>query len=266
MNVSIVMPIYNPNKEILKKIEIVLKKQKFNGKVEIIKVDKGLGLAESLNYGIKKAKHEIIVSLHQDCIPSDEYWLKKLIDPFRDKEVILTVSKVHLPKKVWKNFGIFTRALTLNEKGTINPSFDEKGCAYRKKTLENVGLFNEKDFRTAGEDADMDVKLKGKGKIVYPDCTIIHMHYTDFKKRLKKTYQNANGYGTIIRLYGTQMFKWHVGVLKAIPLLGIFAFIFSYSFKKGIFLFPFYFICIPLLHFIYLLGFWKGFLNKKQTI
>ena len=56
MDVTVIIPIYNPDKEILKKIDHSIKEQNFDGKVSVIKVDKGLGLADSLNYGIKNSK------------------------------------------------------------------------------------------------------------------------------------------------------------------------------------------------------------------
>jgi len=266
MNVSIIMPLYKYNEEILKKILEVVKKQKFKGKVEVIKVDKEMGLAESLNYGIKKSKYQIVVSLHQDCIPSDENWLQKLVNPFKDKEVILSVSKVHLPEELWNKFDIFAKVLTLKEKGTLNPTFDGKGCAYRKKILLDVGLFNEKDFRTGGEDADMDIKLNGKGKIFYPDCTVIHMHSTNLKARLKKIKLSANSTGTLIRIYGLNVESGYLALLYSIPLIGMFFQALSYPFNKGLRLYPVYLLVMPLAHYAQVIGFWKGFISKKQTI
>ena len=52
-SVSIIMPLHNPNKDLLKRIEKSIKSQGYKGKIILIKVNKGLGLADSLNYGIK---------------------------------------------------------------------------------------------------------------------------------------------------------------------------------------------------------------------
>lgn len=266
MNATIVMPIYKPNKKLLTKILTELKKQEFSGKFEIVQVNKNLGLAASLNYGIKKAKYDIIVSLHQDCIPSNKYWLTKLVEPFTDKEVVATTSQVHLPNKLWNNFDILTRAITFKEEGVIQPLLDDKGCAYRKKDLISAGLFDEHQFRTAGEDFDIFLKLKEKGKIVYPGCKVIHMHSTSFYKRIKKEYQFSNAYGALTRVYKKRMVNWYYGLLKAIPFIGLLLFILNYPFKKGIKLFLPYLLLTPLLHLIYLGGFWKGFLKKRQTV
>lgn len=265
MNVSIIIPINNPNKQVLNKIENSIKNQNFNGKIEIIKVDKGLGLADSLNYGINKSKYEIIVSLHQDCIPANEKWLETLTNPLKQEDIVASVSKVELPYEVWEKFSFFTRILTIKEQKVITPLLDEKGCAYKKTVLEKTGLFCGKKFKTAGEDFDMYIKLKKLGQIAYPNCKVYHFHYSSFKKRLKKELQFANGFGALIRIHKKSLPGWHIGILKSIPVFGV-IFFFKIPFKRlklnGLFLIPLSFI----LNFIYSFGFWKGFLKGKETI
>lgn len=265
MNISVIIPVYNPDKQILKRIEESIKIQKFDGKIEIIKVENGLGLADSLNYGIKKAKYEIIVSLHQDCIPENGKWLKTLIEPLKDKGVVASVSKVELPYKIWKKFDFFTRILTIKEQKAVTPLLDEKGCAYKKTALEKTGLFCGEKFKTAGEDFDMYIKLKKLGHISYPDCKLYHFHYNSFKKRLKKELQLANGFGALVKIHKKDMPLWYIGILKSIPILGV-IFFFKIPFKrlklKALFFIPLSFI----LNLIYSFGFWKGFLKGKETI
>jgi GT2 family glycosyltransferase len=264
MNVSIIIPIYNPD-ETLDIALKSLKKQEYKGKVEIIKVDKGLGLAESLNYGIRKAKYDIIISLHQDCVPYSQKWLEKLVEPLKDKNVVASVSKVELPLDLWKRFGIMTRMMTVKEAGILSPKMDEKGCAYKKESIIKAGFFDYKIFRTCGEDFDMYFKLKKQGKIAYPPCKILHFHKTNFKKRLKKELQYAEGYGTLFRIYKSKMPRWFIAILKSIPLFGSLIFLASIN-KKVIKYFLLWIFLSFLLNFIYFYGFWRGFIRKKQTI
>tara|TARA_Y100000310_G_scaffold338921_1_gene429958 strand:- start:3020 stop:3817 length:798 start_codon:yes stop_codon:yes gene_type:complete len=265
MNVSVIIPAHNPDKVFLKKIENSIKTQKFNGKIEIKIIEKGFGLAKSLNYGIKKSKYDILVSFHQDCIPENEFWLKKLTKPLKQRGVVASVSKIKLPIKFWKRFGFFTKILTKKERGVLTPLFDGKGCAFKKSAILKVGLFDFKNFRTAGEDFDMYIKLKKIGKIKYPDCKIYHLHNTNFNKRLKKEIQYANGFGALVRIHKKEMPSWIFGILKAIPFFGAIFFLISYLRGldfKFLFLFP-----ISLLsNLLWSYGFWKGFLNKKETI
>jgi GT2 family glycosyltransferase len=266
MNVSIVIPLYKPDVHLINEIDLALKRQIYRGKTQIIKINEGLGLADSINRGIKKAKYPIIVTLHQDCVPSSRNWLNNLISPFSKKEVVAAVSKVYLPQNIWNKFDFVSKTLSSKEQKVITPLLDEKGCAYRKSALISAGLFDGKRFRTAGEDFDMYLKLKKIGEIEYPDAKVIHHHYYTWKKRLKKELQLANGFGSLVRIYGREMIRWNVGLVKSIPLIGLPVFIFSVDFKR---LKSKFLLVIPLLllvHIIYVYGFWKGFINGKQTV
>ncbi|MEK6928701.1 MAG: glycosyltransferase family 2 protein [Nanoarchaeota archaeon] len=266
MNVSITIPIYNPNKEILKRVINSVKNQKYKGKFELICVDKKGGFSEQMNYGIKKSKYPIVVMLPQDCIPSSKYWLARLVEPFKDKKVIAAVSKITLPEEIWNSLSLFAKALMIKEKGTNVSLLDGKGGAYRKSLMKKVGLFDEKTFKTAGEDFDIYMKLKDFGSVAYPNAEIIHMHPTNFVARLRKNYQYANGYGAIVRIYRSKMYRWYVGFFHAFPGIGIFSQILGYPFKKGLSFFPFYIIASIANHPYYILGFWKGFFEGKQTV
>lgn len=265
MNVSIIIPQYNPDKILLSKIRKSLKKQDFEGETEILELSEG-GLACNLNKGVSISKYEIIVTLAQDCVPSNKHWLKNLVKPLNQKNIVASTSRVHLPRSLWGKFDVFAKSLTLKEEGVINPLLDEKGCAYKKKALLKIGGFNEKDFKTAGEDFDTYIKIIKEGKIAYPDSEIIHYHPTDFKKRLKKEMQYANGFGALVRIHKTKMPKWYGGLIKATPIIGLFWYILAYPFKKSFFLFFPYLIAILFAHVLFVFGFWKGFIERRQTI
>lgn len=265
MDVSIIIPLHKPNKEILSKIEDSLKKQDFKGKIEIIRIQEGLGLAASLNTGIKKAKNKIVISLHQDCIPSSNNWLTNLVEPLKRKEVVATVSKVELPFGFWKNFGFMARVMSIKEQETLTPLLDEKGCAYKIEALKKVGLFNELKYKTAGEDFDMYLKLKKVGKIEYPGAKIIHLHIHTFKNRFRKEFQLSEGFGALVRTYGNEMPRWYVGLIKAIPLLGWPLFIVNFPYSRWILGGMTWVPLSLMVHLIYVFGFWKGFFNKKQV-
>jgi len=216
MDISVIMPLYKPDKKILRKVLDSLKKQKFKGKKEIIKVDEGWGLAKSMNYGIKKAKCDIIITLHQDCIPSDEDWLNNLIKPLENKEVVATCSDIY----------------DIENKKRYTPLLDEKGCAYKKEALERVGFFDDKTFLNSGEDMDMYMKLKRIGRISYPRCVVKHYHPGFLiKKAPYKKLQNANTWGCLFRRYGFQV----PGVWKSLIKANVFNIKYFYWFWRGFF-------------------------------
>lgn len=290
---SLILPMYKTNPELTKRQVNALKKQsqkinldivvvdkgidakslsllnslKSKGrKLRIFKVDSGISFASSMNAGIKKATCSLVIILQQDCIPKDDKWLSRLIEPFNDEKVIASVSKVELPFELWNRFDFIAKILSVKELGVITPALDEKACAYKKEILAKAGLFDYKNFRTAGEDFDMYLKIRNLGKIAYPDTGIIHYHFTNWKKRLEKELQLSNGFGALVRIYKTGIPRWHVGLLKSIPIVGFPIFLLSIKSRKIKLL---SLAAVPLclaVNLIYSYGFWKGLLNKKQTV
>jgi len=266
MDISIIIPIYNPDKNLLKKIEKSIKNQDYPDKINLIKVNEKLGLADSLNYGIKKAKTKIVISLHQDCVPDSKNWLKKLVEPLKQKENITSVSKVELPYEFWKEFSLFAKIMSVKEQKIITPLMDEKACAYKKSAIIKAGFFDGKNFKTAGEDFDMWIKLNKIGKIAYPDCKILHYHKHTFANRIKKELQLSNGFGALTRIHKNKMPKYWLGFLKSIPILGWPVFLINFPYLKMGLSSLFWIPISLMINLIYCYGFWKGFLMKKQTI
>jgi GT2 family glycosyltransferase len=266
MGVSIILPLYKQNKILVKKIKAALKKQKYDGKKELIFIDGERGLASSLNEGIKRAKYTFLVSLHQDCVPSSTTWLTELLSPLKKKEVVASVSDVELPLDLWNTFSPSVKVLTAKEQRILTPLLDEKGCAYKKSALMRVGLFDEINYRTAGEDFDIAIKLRQEGVIAYPHTKVIHHHAYTLCSRLHKEYQLANGFGALVRIYRSRMPGWHKGLLKALPVLGLAPLFLHVPFRrtklKSIHALYLY----PIVHILYIFGFWKGYLKGQQTV
>ena len=213
INVSIIIPEHKPNKELLKKVLLAVKKQKYSGKKELIEVNKGLGLAASMNYGIRKAKYPLIVSLHQDCIPEGSNWLSKLIKPLKKEQVVATCSDVY----------------DVENKKKYTPGFDEKGCAYKKFALKRVGYFDDKTFLNSGEDLDIYLKLTKIGKIEEAHCVVNHYHPGYLGAKGYKRLQNANTSGCLFRLQGFHYKSWW----KAFILANIFNPKYFYWYWRG---------------------------------
>lgn len=218
--ISIVIPVYKPDEKILERLGKALRNQKCSKDFEIVYANINDGLAKTLNYGIARTTDEsdddIIVTVHQDCIPENKYWLETLIAPLKDKEVVATCSLV---------FDVY-------EKMVYNPLLDEKGCAYRKKTLIKIGMFDGETFLNSGEDMDSYLKLKKLGKIEYPNCIVKHYHKGYLKSKGDKKYQNANSYGTLVRVHGIKV----PGYWKALILANPLNFKYAYWFWRGFFL------------------------------
>lgn len=268
--VSIVIPIYRPEKEIFEKLREMLKKQTI--KAEIIE-NWNMPEAESMNAGIKKAKGEIIVITEQDCIPENEFWLEKLIKPMKNKNIAATISDLHLSEEYWKKYSFLTRIFTLPDRkdkktgADARAGLDARGCAYRKKDLIDIGLFSE-DQKMIGIDEEMSIKLGAKGKIVRADTKIFHLHkFKNFREVIKRVYVYSKGNGQFVKR-GDRLgvIDFWRRVTKALPLFGILHILERYPFKKHLFLFPVYLvIALPLIHITNIIGFWTGFFSSEPV-
>ena len=189
---TIIIPTYKPKKEIFDKLKKYLKE---NAKgIEIIEVEGSRGLANTYNKGIKKSKGEIVITLHQDCIPLKKDSIQKLIKPFENGKVLMAYSWIMEEDKKEKYYPFAP---------------DGKFTAFRKESLEKVGFFNEKTFFTGGEDVDIWLKLKKIGKIVKVKTGLLHIH-PNYKgnKTIEKRKQNGSINGALFRVWGTKNPKW----------------------------------------------------------
>jgi GT2 family glycosyltransferase len=262
--VSIVIPVYKPNEKVLKKVREMIKKQTI--KAELIETW-NMPEAKSDNIGIRKSKGDIIITLSQDCIPENKYWLEKLIKPLEDKAIVISVSDLILPEYWWKEYPFLTRILTLKELSKRRSVMDARACAYRKKDLMKVGLFNE-DPKVIGIDTDLYAKLRKLGKIVYPGCSIYHLHTLTNKKTIHLIYNYSEANGKIVRIYGKSAKNFWLRILRATPLIGLISIIGLFPYKK----IKYWYLFLPFLiaslfeHSIWIYCFWKGFLFNKESI
>jgi len=258
--VSVIISIYKPNLEILEKIRKILKKQTI--KAEIIEME-NLPEAIAMNTGVKKAKGKIVITLCQDCLPENEYWIEKLIAPLiEEKNVVATVSNLRLPEWYWKKYPFLTRMLILDEVKVTRPAFDTRACAYWKKVLIKAGMFNE-DPKVIAFDGDIRKKLEKLGRIANPGVNVLHLHPLTNKKKIELDYKYALASGNIVR---NEKVKEKIVFLKrlvrATPILGLVPILLSFPFKKHFLFFPLYVLYSPISHFVYVFGFWKGLIIK----
>ena len=159
--VSIVIPVYKPDEKIFSRVKGMIKNQTIAS--EIVEMWNNPE-AVSMNKGIVAATGEIIVILAQDCVPHGKNWLEELIKPLENPEVVVSTSYLNLPEEFWKKrYKFLTRILTINEIKFAKPVMDARACAYRKKDLIKVGMFNE-DPKCIAIDADIFMKLRKIGR------------------------------------------------------------------------------------------------------
>ncbi len=132
--------------------------------VRVIRHENNKGLAAACNTGVRISRHELVASVSADVVP-DPDWLEKLAPPFDNASIALAGGKLregvlvsaadlwrqaHLPQ----NWG--------NERLLNPPMVHGHNLIVRKKAVEEVGGYNEQ-YRSAGEDVDISLKIRAKG-------------------------------------------------------------------------------------------------------
>jgi uncharacterized membrane protein/GT2 family glycosyltransferase len=223
-----------------------IKKQKWNGKLEVIVVDDGskddtykiaksfrgikviknernLGLACSRNVGIKAANGKIIVFTDDDCRPSPT-WIKNLYTGYTSDEVLgvggplssndkqnLVLRYLHfknpmkpLEHKLLKSnsiayrFGLYLKDLIGLSKPVPNRkrvvySVAGGNMSFRKSTLEQIGMFDEK-FTFGSEDQELCLRINKifpNSLYFVPKAKSSHQ----FDSRLRDTLRRSRAYG-----------------------------------------------------------------------
>ena len=260
--VSIVIPVYKPDEKIFAKVKEMIKKQTI--KSEVIEMWNNPE-AVSMNKGIMVAKGDIVVMLAQDCVPNQKDWLEKLIKPLENKIIVVTVSDLNLPEEFWKKYPLLTRILTITDLGIRRPEMDARACAFRKKDLIDVGMFNE-DPRVIAIDGDIGKRLIKVGKFFHPNVFVDHLHILDDKKKIKTMYNYAEANGKLIRKYKEEKESFWIVVIRSLPFFGMIPNLFFISHSKKLIYVGHYLIGTMIHNLIYIYGFWKGFLFNKESM
>ena len=311
-NVSFIIPNYNAQNTIGKTIESI-QKQKYKGKIEIIVIDdfskdnsikviskykkiklikneKNLGLAKSLNKAIKASKYELISIIWCDCILENESWLNEMVKVYNSSKKCFVGSKLIIPKEYWDKFSFYDKiVLTKDYEISLRDKQKEgRPTLFNKELLLEVGLYDDKTFRISGEDTDLRWKIQEKGyKLITAPVNILHLHglyNLSFKKQLfNKALPLAEASGVNFARYGSKSFSskyWNpitstvlyfsllipyiniVSLILILSLLSIYTLrVFKHVKDSRIIFIPFFKLFKDILTII---GFWKGFITEKQ--
>lgn len=185
------------------------------------------GLAGGYNEGARLATTDYVLLMHQDIVLTRPDSFATVIEPFRDPQVVATYPILLHPYDVWKEYSFWQKCLfsRLVDKQTamLTGKFD----AFSKAFLEEVGYFDNKTFRTAGEDSDLKVKIRRRGLLtVNHGVEVIHLQYAEqdfgLKKFIKKEAQYAEAQGVMLRKYGVHDVKGVIlSFFRQILLIGL---------------------------------------------
>lgn len=214
--ISIVIPTYNSEKTIGEVLDALFKEiKRYRKKVEVIVVDDGSkdntlkivekypvrlfkqkhkGPAAARNLGVKKARGNIVIFLDSDCKVSKN-WLKKILEPFKDKRV----AGVGVKYKTW-NRGSWVGRFVGYEIGQRQERMKKEtdylasySTAYRKEVLKKVKGFDTRFRMAAAEDNDLSYRIVKEGyKLIFLKNSFVwHKHPESLRVYFKKQFYQA---------------------------------------------------------------------------
>lgn len=196
-------------------VEVVEEYRRRNKKIPIslIRHKKNKGVGASYNEGARIAKSKLLIFMHSDSNLPTVNELSKLMIPMKDEKVIASYSTIILPAQVWETYNFWQKCLFARTVGTKNPGLNGKFDCIKKEIFISLGGFDDfnfgEDIGIGGEDADLHVKLKNKGKVVLSNARVIHLHYLGKKYSLYNWIKNrkllARTYGRYLRIHSKNL-------------------------------------------------------------
>ncbi|MDD5662244.1 MAG: glycosyltransferase [Candidatus Omnitrophica bacterium] len=155
--------------------------------VKLIRHPKNKGLAASRNTAFKQARNDFVAALDADCLPHSD-WLKELMLCLEDEAV--AGSGGTLTEKYSEDVADKWRAMHMSQtwgREVVNnpPFLYGSNSVFRKKVLEEIGLYNEK-YRSNREDVDLSSRIYDYGlNLVYnPKARVEHIRKDTVKSVL----------------------------------------------------------------------------------
>lgn len=176
-------------------------------KVQMIDHTSSQGLAAGYNEGARLAKTGYILLMHQDIVLTRPDSFSAALRPFEQKGVVATYPVLLHPYEVWKEYGFWQKCLFSRLVNKRTAMLTGKFDAFSKAFLKEVGYFDNKTYRTAGEDSDLKIKIRQRSlKTINHGVEVIHLQYAEkdfgLKKFIKKEAQYAEAQGVVLRKYG----------------------------------------------------------------
>ncbi len=164
--------------------------------VNLIRLPSNRGFAGGTNAGIRASRGEFVALLNNDAV-ADRHWLENLVDSLSpDAGMVASKILFYSRRNVIDKTGHLFYPDGLNRgRGAGDQDrgqFDHPGeilfpdgCAalYRRKMLEEIGLFDEQFF-AYGDDADLGLRARWRGwKCMYaPGAVVYHRHSSSLGK------------------------------------------------------------------------------------
>lgn len=257
MKVSVIVPVYNGEKDIANCLKALINQNYPKENYEIIVVNDGStdntskvvkkfkkvkliqqehkGPASARNLGAKYAKGEILLFTDSDCIP-DKNWIKNMVEPFKDKAIVgvsgtyKTLNKENLIAR-FVGYEIEERHEKLEKEREID-FIGTYSAGYRRDVFLKFGGFDETFPIASGEDPELSFRISKAGfKMIFqPKAFVYHKHPDTLPKFLKQKFWRGYWRIYLYKKHSNKIFR-HSYTPKSLYLeIGILGLAFIFSF------------------------------------
>lgn len=210
------------------------------------------GQPAAMNFGIKKAKGNIINIIDDDCVAYKNWLLESLIFHKKYKNIGAVGGKViNLPKKriYSKIMNIYFTYECKENKIKEVRDIPSGNFSFKKEIINMIGLFDEKNFLNLPHfDTEFCYRMnRMKNKIYYnPKMNVEHkLHTASFKSFLKRKFRAGLGYHKIKKKWPDYNLIMPTNTIDFIKFLLVpfkEAFVIAKRIEKPIYFIPAYFI------------------------
>ncbi len=187
--------------------------------LKIIAKDEALGAAQARNVGVKASSSDIVAFTDDDSIP-DIKWIEKLVEIYRNSDVIAVGGKVmpvwlsdkpsFLPEELYWLVGATHEKIFKDSIASVRNTFGPN-MSFKRDILESVGYFDEQfGYKGAnnsqsligGEEQELGLRIMhryGKGSIYHPEAIVYH-YIPESKTKVKMLIKRAFYFGVAKRL------------------------------------------------------------------
>lgn len=219
---------------------------------------KDFSFGRALNLGCAASSSDVLVFVSAHVYPTDEHWLKNLLAPFSDADVVLSYGRQtgdHRSK--FSELELLHRWFPDNSvKDQKTPFCNNANCAVRRSWWDKIkydeSLTGLEDMHWAKQ------ALQAGGKLTYrADATIVHIHDEDWQKTRNRYRREAIAHR---KIFADQ----HIGLTSAAALLltsigrDYLAAIGQRKLFKNL-------LSIPAFRSAQYLGTWEGFREREQV-
>jgi GT2 family glycosyltransferase len=167
-----------------------------------------LALSGDYNHGAQHATGDYLLLMQQDCLPGSDADLDTNLALLTDARVAVT-SSVTLPKENWEQYGFWGQALMARWVGTFKQGISGKFDLIRADVFRKINGYDTRNFRYAGEDIDLYLRLSQEGEVHVAPTQVIHLHNqsvrTGWRDLVKKQFQLAESFGALFRRHGLRL-------------------------------------------------------------